>query len=284
MRGVYSLGVLAALEEMGFSSSFDHVAGSSAGAHNGAHFITRQARYGVETYIEHLSNRRFIDLRRLNRPVDVDYLIDHVVRHVRPFNLPALLSASTVLHIALTDALDAKAYYVTNRMQGIDLWEAFRATAAVPILYNRFVKVGDRLCLDGSISDRIPLLRLMDYGCRYIVVVLTKPLSFRSKPISRPIKALTRWATREYSDALKRAVFDENKAFNRVMAALALNDGAIIDESVKLLVIAPKNRANLVSCVTTDATRLRQCALQARADAWRAFGQTPPPEANPFRA
>src|SRR2546421_3943787 len=127
MRGVYSLGVLAALEEMGFGSSFDHVAGSSAGAHNGAHLITGQARYGVETYTDYLSNRHFVDLMRTQKQVDMDYLIDYVVRQVRPFHMPALIQASTVLHIALTDVQDATTHYVTTRTPGIDLWEAFRA-------------------------------------------------------------------------------------------------------------------------------------------------------------
>jgi predicted patatin/cPLA2 family phospholipase len=283
MRGVYSLGVLAALEEMGFGSSFDHVAGSSAGAHNGAHLITGQARYGVETYTDYLSNRNFIDLMRTQKQVDMDYLIDYVVRQVRPFHMPALIQASTVLHIALTDVQDATTHYVTTRTPGIDLWEAFRATAAMPILYNRFVRVGDRLYLDGSLSDCLPLQRVVDCGCRYIIVVLTKPLSFRSKRISAPLRALAWRATRHYSKALKQALFDEDRNLNNTMSALAGNGGLIACESTKMLVIAPNDGANLVTCITTDAKRLRQCALQARVDAWRAFGQSPPPKDNPFR-
>ncbi|WP_447980423.1 patatin-like phospholipase family protein [Candidatus Nitrospira bockiana] len=284
MRGVYSLAALAALEEMGLTRCFDHVAGSSAGALNGAHFITGQARYGVETYIEHLSNRKFIDLLRVRRQLDIDYLIDYVVRHVRPFDLPALVQASTVLHIALADAEDASSHYVTNRSRDVDLWEAFRATAAMPILYNKFVKVGDRLYLDGSISDRLPLERLVECGCRYIVAVLTKPLSFRSKPIGRPFRALAWWATSHYNSALKRALFDENTRFNDTMAALGRRHYTGADgESVKIVVIAPASQNGLVRCVTRDTRRLRRCALQARADAWRALGQTPPSTVHPFR-
>src|SRR6476659_5239400 len=44
MRGVYSMAVLAAFEEMGWTRCFDHVAGASAGAMNGAPFITGKAR------------------------------------------------------------------------------------------------------------------------------------------------------------------------------------------------------------------------------------------------
>lgn len=282
MRGVYSLAVLAAFEEMGWTRCFDHVAGASAGAMNGAHFITGQARYGVETYIDYLSNRKFIDLFRLRKLMDLDYMIDDLVRHVRPFNLPALLEASTELHIALADAEDASLHYVTNRSEDVDLWEAFRATGALPILYNRFVKVGDRLYLDGSLSDGLSLPRLLALGCRYIVVVLTKPLSFRSQRMSRPVRALAWWATRQYSPALKRAIFDGNLHFNRTMSILAAPAEASVHEAVRILVIAPGSEEHLVRCVTTDPRRLRRCARQGRADAWQAFGQRPPATTHSF--
>jgi predicted patatin/cPLA2 family phospholipase len=282
MRGVYSLAVLAAFEEMGWTRCFDHVAGASAGAMNGAHFITGQAGYGVETYIDYLSNRKFIDFFRLRKLVDLDYMIDDLVRHVRPFDLPALEGASTELHIALADAEDASVHYVTNRSEDVDLWEAFRATGALPILYNRFVKVGDRLYVDGSLSDGLSLPRLLSLGCRYIVVVLTKPLSFRSQRVSRPLRALAWWATRHYSPALKRALFDGNLRFNRTMSVLAATAQARVHEAVRILVIAPRSEEHLVRCVTRDPRRLRRCARQGRADAWQAFGQRPPASTHPF--
>ena len=283
MRGVYSLAVLAAFEEMGWTRCFDHVAGASAGAMNGAHFITAQAHYGVETYIDYLSNRKFIDFFRLRKLVDVDYLIDELARHARPLNLSALLEATTELHIALADAEDASVHYVTNRSQDVDLWEVFRATAALPILYNRFVKVNDRLYVDGSLSDGLPLPRLLALGCRYIVVVLTKPLSFRSQRVSRPVRALAWWATRQYSPALKRALFDVRLHFNRTMSMLAAPAQARVHEAVKILVIAPRSEEHLVRCVTTNPRRLRRCARQGRADAWEAFGQRPPTTTHPFK-
>src|SRR5262249_30105400 len=283
MRGVYSLAVLAAFEEMGWTRCFDHVAGASTGAMNGAHFITGQARYRVETHINYLSNRKFIDFFRLRMLVDVDYLIDDLVRHVRPFNLPAFLVASTGLHIALADAEAASVHCVRNRSQDVDVWQVFRASAALPMLYNRFVKVSDRLYLDGSLSDGLPVPRLLALGCRYIVVVLTKPLSFRSQRVSRPVRALAWWKTRQYSPALKRAVFDVKPHFNRTMATLAAPAQARVHEAVRILVIAPRSEKHLVRCVTRDPRRLRRCAQQGRADAWQAFGQRPPATTHPLK-
>jgi predicted patatin/cPLA2 family phospholipase len=87
MRGVYSMGALAALEEMGFGQCFDHVAGSSAGALNGAYFITGQASYGVETYIHYLSKKSFVNPLRLKKVVDIDYLVDYIGKKARPLHL-----------------------------------------------------------------------------------------------------------------------------------------------------------------------------------------------------
>jgi predicted acylesterase/phospholipase RssA len=276
------MGVLAALEEMGFGTCFDHVAGSSAGALNGAYFITGQARFGVETYVHHLSTRRFVNPLRLTKQVDVDYLIDHVLKRMRPLHLARLQNAPTTLHIALTDFLEATPSHVTNRTPGIDLWEAFRATAALPILFNQPVKVGARCYVDGGLRDRVPLRRVIEAGCRLVVVALTRPLSHRSRSVRPLLQAFCRQATRHYSPALKQAVFQENVDYNRTMALLSTHMRSPAAGSPRILVIAPRERRNLVRRTTINPRQLMRCARQARADAWRAFGLTPPPKDNPF--
>jgi predicted acylesterase/phospholipase RssA len=47
MRGVVSAGMVAALEQLGLTHAFDAVYGSSAGAINGAYFLTGQANLGA---------------------------------------------------------------------------------------------------------------------------------------------------------------------------------------------------------------------------------------------
>ena len=89
-------------------------------------------------------------------------------------------------------------------------------------------------------------------GCRYIVVVLTKPLSFRSQRVSRPLRALAWWSTRHYSPALKRALFDVNLHFNRTMSVLAAPAQARVHEAVRILVIAPRSEST--SCGVSRRT------------------------------
>jgi predicted patatin/cPLA2 family phospholipase len=282
MRGVYSMGALAALEEMGFGQCFDHVVGSSAGAMNGAYFITGQASYGVETYIHYLSHRRFVNPFRFNKIVDIDYLVDHIGKKARPLNIHILLSARTTLHISLTKCSDGQTRYVTNRMPDIDLWEAFRASAAMPILYNKSVKVGEGLYVDGSLRARVPIRRVVEHGCRYVVVILTMPHSHRITSKHAWIQSLSWPATRHYSAALRLALFGEDTDYNATKSDLSCENPQISGCADGVVVITPQRRPEILSTITTDPKHLMQCALEARADTWQAFGQTPPPIANPF--
>lgn len=283
MRGVYSMGALAALEEMGFGQCFDHVVGSSAGALNSAYFITGQAHYGVETYLHYLTQRRrFVNPFRLNKIVDIDYLIDHIGKQIRPLNIHLLQSSRTTLHISLTECSDGQTRFVTNRMPDIDLWEAFRASAAMPILYNKSVKVGDGLYVDGSLRARVPIRRIVEHGCRYVVVIMTMPPSHRITTKHPWIQSLTWPATRHYSAALRLAVFGEDAEYNTTKSDLSCDNPQFSGCANGVVVISPQRRAELFSTITTDPKHLMQFALQARADTWQAFGQSPPPLTNPF--
>lgn len=282
MRGVYSMGALAALEEMGFCQSFDHLVGSSAGALNGAYFLTGQASYGVETYIHHLSKKSFVNPFRLKKIVDIDYLVDQIGKKVRPLHLDKLLSSPTTLHISLTEKSQAQTRYVTNRTPGIDIWEAFRATAAIPLLYNKSVKVGDGHYVDGAISARLPIQRVVEFGCHYVVVIVTMPHSHRITSTNTWLQSLTWPATRHYSGALRQAFFGEDTDYNTIKAGLSGGNPQISGCATKVVVISPKSGPEKFSTITTDPQLLLKGALQAREDTWHAFGQTPPPLANPF--
>lgn len=284
MRGVYSMGALAALEEMGFNQCFDHLAGSSAGALNGAYFITGQASYGVETYIHYLSKKVFVNPFRVKKMVDIDYLVDYIGKKGRPLHLHKLLSAHTTLHISLTESSHAQTHYVTNRTQDIDIWEAFRATAAIPLLYNKSVKVGDGHYVDGSLSARIPVQRVVEFGCRYVVVILTMPHSHRITSTNTWLQSLTWPATRHFSPALRQAFFGEDVDYNTTKADLSGGNPQISGCATRVVVISPQKGPELFSTITTNPQQLLQGALQAREDTWRAFGQTPPPLTKPFAA
>lgn len=250
---------------------------------NGAYFLTGQASYGVETYIHYLSKKSFVNPFRLKRIVDIDHLMDQIGKKLRPLLLPKLLSSPTTLHLWLTEHTHAHTEWITNRMPDIDIWEAFRATAAIPLLYNKSVKIGDGQYVDGSISARIPIRRMMDYDCHYVVVILTMPHSHRITPTHTWLQSLTWPDARHYSRALRQAIFAEDTAYNKTKMNLAVEDPQISGFGNRVIVINPQRSPEMFSSITTNPKHLLQGALHAREDAWRTFGQTLRTIANPFR-
>src|SRR5947208_3716724 len=71
MRGVVSAGMGLALVQLGLEHVFDTVYGASAGAMNGAYFVSGQGAYGITIYYDDLGSRRFASFARVatGRPI-----------------------------------------------------------------------------------------------------------------------------------------------------------------------------------------------------------------------
>ena len=217
MRGVYSMGVLCALESVGLSNSFDVVLGSSAGAINGAYFLSGQAQDAVEVYVEYLSNRKFINFVRFWKAVDIDYLVDVVLKTKCPLNVPDLRTSPCLLEVIVTNAETGLPEVFTKR-DPVDFYEVIRATAAMPGLYNKRIPVAGKYYVDGGLADTLPVMRAVSEQATLVVAVLTRNPNFKeaSKPHinslavrlalrgqSRPVRGLTGTDNELYNEAIR---------------------------------------------------------------------------------
>ncbi len=264
MRGIYSMASLMALEELGFGKSFDHVLGSSAGAINGAYFLAGQAKLAVTVYLDDISNRNFINYFRFSKIADIDFLVDSVLKKQKYLDTDKVIHSSSTLHIILTDFKTGEAKVFSNRDKGLDLMESMRATASMPILYNRVIYVNGSGYIDGGISDSIPLFRAIDLGCTDIVVVLTRPLSFRRKRPGVFIRFFELPFIRKYPDKVKNILLSEDQYFNCTMDHLE-NPGKLKSD-IRVLVIYPSDTSKMVSRTTKSRRDLLKCALMGRND------------------
>src|ERR1035438_807636 len=137
MRGVYSGGVLVAMEGMGLTGVFDEVYAESAGATNSCYFLAGQAKYGSAIYLDDLTSLRFVNPFRLGRIIDIDFAIDVVVKSVKPLDVARVLASGSGLHIAITSALNGDARLVDAKRDGIPLLTLLKASTAIAPLYNR---------------------------------------------------------------------------------------------------------------------------------------------------
>ena len=121
-----------------------------------------------------------------------------------------------------------------------------QASCAMPLLFPIF-KINGQPYLDGGIGDAIPWQRALD-KCDRVVVVLTRPRSYRRRP-DRMMK-LIRKRYRDYP-AFVEAMENRAEVYNRDRAELfrAEREG-------KLLVIAPRSTLG-VARTERDTEKLR---------------------------
>ena len=93
MRGAYGIGALSALEDEGLTEAFDYIVGSSSGGINGAYFVARQCRDAIKAYVDDLSCRKFVNLSRFGKVMDIDFLIDNVVKDKRRLDIDKVKAA-----------------------------------------------------------------------------------------------------------------------------------------------------------------------------------------------
>ena len=173
MRAAYSCGAIVALLEYGLTDVFEHVIGSSAGAMNGAYFLSADAS-AANIYTDEITNKNFVNLLRKDKKVDIDYIIDVVLKHKRPLDLNKLRKSRSQLHVVVTNAKNARKEVISDHDDFVEIYEELRATAALPMLYDKTVQIKNKWYIDGGISDLIPIDVAHDLGCTDIVVVMTQ--------------------------------------------------------------------------------------------------------------
>lgn len=180
MRGVLSAGGAVALAQMGLSDVFDEVYATSAAVMNASYFITNQPLRGISVYFDHCTTRHFINPWRIWKVVDVDYVFDHVAVHEKVLDTARLLSARSRLFVAVIDKNTGEAFMVDVQAARDPALQVLKASAAIPVLYNRTVDVGGRACMDGGLAIPVGVVQAVDRGCTDVLVLSTRAAGYVS--------------------------------------------------------------------------------------------------------
>jgi predicted patatin/cPLA2 family phospholipase len=179
MRSIYCLGAIRALVESGHAAHVRTIHTASAGCVSAAVLASQLTDPGApsvadtgERLLDRLAGTRFINQRRMQRIVDVDYLVE-TIRDVTSISARPMAERGLVFEVGMTDAVSGAAQYidVARSMSDSDLFQAFRATMAIPILYPPAVRISGRRYLDGGIVDPLPVLRALRHGPRIVVAI-----------------------------------------------------------------------------------------------------------------
>ena len=147
MNCAYSSGFLCGLaKEKNITSPFLMI-GSSGSAGNIAYYVAGQFEELKDIWMKLLYNKKFIDLRRKKKRVDVDYLIDTIFKKIKPLNIKKLKKSTTKILISATEIKTGKLNYFNLKENCL---EVLRATAAIPFFYGKAVEINSIKYFDGD--------------------------------------------------------------------------------------------------------------------------------------
>lgn len=256
MRAVYSAGALTTMLEYGLNNAFEHVIGSSAGALNGAYFISKQPE-AVDAYTKQLTNKNFINLLRSEKKVDIDYVVDTVLKHKTRLDVVGLSRGYSKLHVVVTNAKNGRREVISNHKDFAEIFEELRATAALPLLYDKQIKVGDKWYIDGGVADLLPVDVAYKLGCTDIFVIMTQRLASYhfDKRHTRLVNQLIRRFAKKYPTSVKKVL-----PTNELLLKANLRRLVKPWRKVNIYLLEPSNEEALISLATIDKQKVEELA------------------------
>jgi predicted patatin/cPLA2 family phospholipase len=270
MRGVISCAALMALEELGMTEVFDEVYGGSAGAVNAAYFLAGQAAYATSLYYQKINNTRFLRRFWHRKIVDIDDLFDSIIAGDRPLRIDKVLSSRSQLFVTIADACTGEAFLGHAQSSQTPLLTLLKASTAMPLLYNGLVSIEGRSCFDGALINPLPILEAIESGCTDLLILLTRPASFREGMPNRIERQIFDLRCARGNARLMSAFCNTHIRENAVRD-LALGRQAVPD-GINIVTLCPEESEPRVERITRDTQVLKSAAISSAKRTLAAFG------------
>ncbi|MBO5166105.1 MAG: patatin family protein [Lachnospiraceae bacterium] len=181
MKGVYTAGVLDFFLDKGIE--FSSVYGVSAGACHMCSYLSKQKERALDISIDYLDSKKYCSAYSLLTTGDlfnVNTAYHLIPEYLNPYDYDTFNKYEGRAYAVVTNIATGKPEYLRIRDAKKDI-VAVRASASLPLV-SRNVKIGDKVYLDGGISDAVPIRKSILDGNRKNVVILTKEEGFVRKP------------------------------------------------------------------------------------------------------
>ena len=181
MRGAYTSGILEAFMEENID--FSYIIGVSAGASNGAGFISKQRGRNKKVFVDYVSHKEYSGFKHWIREksyFNMKFLFDTLPNELLPFDYDNFFSSETIFKICTTNGETGKPEYFDKRdikdkpMSNLIL----QASSSLPII-SMPVEINGIKYFDGGIVDSIPIKKSIEDGNKYNVIILTRNKEYR---------------------------------------------------------------------------------------------------------
>ncbi len=231
-RGVYTAGVLDCFMEEHIK--FPYIVGVSAGACNGADYVSWQIGRTRKTMIQKDKKYAYMGMRTLLRKkqlMDMDLIFDAFPNEYFPFDYDTYFASDMEIEYGCTDCETGKAVFLKEDQNPQRLMQILKASCAMPGAAHP-VEVDGTFYIDGGVSDSIPVQRAFDMGCDKVVVVQTRSRGFSMKP-----ERTTKWIAKMYHKypAVQAAISKRPLVYNKNLIAIRR-----LEAEGKVFVIRPE--------------------------------------------
>jgi predicted patatin/cPLA2 family phospholipase len=196
LRGVYTSGVQGVLYRN--QMQFDCLVGTSAGAMNGANFLSGQPERSYFIDYHYARDKNFMGLRPLIREGQVfsfQYMFSSV-NEKYPINMDAFY-ASPIRFIAVATDYETGDPVFLEQTNCSDMMKALQASSSMPLLSTP-VELDGKLLFDGGPSMAVGFRKALDEGYERIVLVLTRHKGYRKSPFSSVARLAMKRKFRKY--------------------------------------------------------------------------------------
>lgn len=181
MRGLYTAGVLDFFQDMGiyFTSCY----GVSAGAVNGLNYLAKQRGRMYRVNVDYLEEKEYASFHNLvttGNYFGTEMCYHRIPDELNPIDYETFKQYPGKYYVVATDCLTGQPKYIriTDLKKQLN---AIRASCSLPLLAS-MVKIDGRPCLDGGMSDSIPVRQSVRDGNRKNIIILTRDAHYQKKP------------------------------------------------------------------------------------------------------
>ena len=146
--------------------------------------------------------------------VSTKYAYEDVPKTLDPFDDEAYKKSNVPFYAVVTNVATGNPEYIQIHSV-FEQMDTLRASGSMPFV-SKPVAIGDKKYLDGGIADSIPFEWLAGQDCDKLIVILTRDMEYRKKPMS-PV--LVKLYGRKYPKIAERLLQRHNN-YNRAVEEL----------------------------------------------------------------
>ncbi len=250
LRSFFTCGVLDVFMENDIY--FPCVCGVSAGALTAVSYLSKQIGRTAKVNLDYVNDKRFMSFHSFIKNkmyFNFDFLFGEITHELVPLDYDTFYDSEQEFVTFTTNCETGESIAHSNRTSD-DILHSCKASASMPILSKMFT-IGNSEHLDGGITAPIPYQWAIDNGFEKIVVVLTRDIDYRKKPLSSAIKKLQNYKYKQYPKLIGR-LNSQPQLYNETVEKIIE-----LEQHNKIFVIRP-NEPVKVKRTEKDTKKLRE--------------------------